>query len=163
MVTYAESLIWKWEFWKESKGGILITLNWKKQKAFIVVWKLAKEEISFCGCCLINIYSATSHQLLSFPSKLVLWAACQEEVYCSWQGTWISNYQIPALIAITWTPRQGELLEKNVISAKEMLLPTACLDTYSKQTPDKFTFLKMACQSITKDAKSLCVLLCKQK
>lgn len=31
--------------------------------------------IYFCGCCLINIYSATSHQLLSFPSELVLWAA----------------------------------------------------------------------------------------
>lgn len=58
-------------------------------------------------------------------------------MYCSWQGTWISNYQIPDLIAITWTPRQGELLEKNVISEAGTLLPTPCLDTNTKQSTDK--------------------------
>lgn len=120
---------------------------------------MVKEEIYFCGCCLINIYSATSHQLLSFPSKLVLWAACQEEVYCSWQGTWISNYQIPALIAITWTPKQGELLEKNVISAKEMLLPIACLNT-SESRPMISSVLKSP-SICTKRAESYCMLLCK--
>lgn len=58
-------------------------------------------------------------------------------MYYSWQGTWISNYQIPDLIAITWTPRQGELLEKNVISEAATLLPTPCLDTNTKQNTDK--------------------------
>lgn len=69
-------------------------------------------------------------------------------MYCSWQGTWISNYQILALIAITWTPRQGELSEKNVISAEETSLPTACLDIYTKQNLDKFTSLRTSYQSI---------------
>jgi hypothetical protein len=75
-----------------------------------------------------------SHQSPSFPRELVLWAAHQEEV-CSWQGTWVPNYQIPGLIAITWTPIQGELLEKNIISEAGTLLPAPCLDTNTKQ-PD---------------------------
>lgn len=73
---------------------------------------------------------------LSFQVNQFLWAA-RQEVYCSWQGTWVSNYQIPDLIAITWTPRQSELLEKNVISEAGTSLPTPCLDTSTKESPGK--------------------------
>ena len=47
---------------------------------------------------------------------------------------------------MTWTPRQGELLEKNVIRETGTLLPTPCLDTNTKQNTDKFTSAKTAHQ-----------------
>lgn len=66
-----------------------------------------KEGRGLFQCCyLISIRTATSHQSLSFPSVLGLLGSTSRDMYCSWQGTWISNYQIPDLIAITWTPRQ---------------------------------------------------------
>lgn len=97
-------------------------------------------EVYFCAGCLINITLPLHIHVWPLRVNYVLWAAHQEDGYCSWQGTWISNYQILDLIAITWTPRQGELLEKNVISETGTLLPTPCLDTNTEHNPDKHIY-----------------------
>lgn len=70
------------------------------------------------------------------PGELVMWAAHREDEHGPWQGTGLSNYQSPGLIATTWTPRQGGLLDRNVISETGTLLPSPSLGPNTEQSPD---------------------------
>lgn len=136
----------RWQWWWRACGGcrrlgVLFLLPWfqahrKLSSLKEIPWVRGRAgSVAVHFSVVLNQHLNCRSHLLSFPRELVLWAACQEEVDYSWQGSWVSNYQIPGLIAITWTPRQGELLEKNVISEAGTLLLAPCLGTNPKQSP----------------------------
>ena len=65
-----ESVILIFDYIFPNSQNALLGFKWDIMH---LVWRRAvKGEIHFSACCLINIYTATSYQCLSFPSELGL-------------------------------------------------------------------------------------------